>query len=372
MTTATDPPANPDDWLDARAVRRASDIALGCILAAAGAVATLSAPASFSGRQRALDAELFPTVVGGLVLVVGVVLLVRGSIFGGGRPARWSLTGLALIAAAIVAVCAAVWTWGIELLLMFGPLEYTALIVLVLTVASALACRSRVQAVGMALLGLLLATVGLDTVTGEPRFTMGLEQLYDGVESIIVCLGLFVVGDGLLCLISPSLWLATYARIVNGWVAPRIPTIVAIGMRIVAALAIAAACYLAFEFERRIWDIGVLALFGAFGLASKLLGWNRLLLLVALVYGTVLEENIRRSMLISQLDPGIFALRPISATLFLLAGGILALAALLSARRALSRRDEPAAAGVSQGTGHPTPDEPPVAAAPPKSPPDHT
>ena len=347
MTTTTDHPAEPHAWLDASAVRRASDIALGCVLLVVGAVAILNAPPMSFMRWEDVDSGFFPTVLGGLLVVVGIVLLIRGSIFGGARPARWSLTGLAIIAAAIIAVYAAAILWGVRLLLLFGPSEHAALAVLALAIAVALVRRSRIQAAGMALLGLLLATVGLDTITGVPRLIMGLEQLFDGIASPIACLGLFVVADGLLCLVSPSLWLATYARLLDGRVAPRIPTIVAIGMRIAAALAIAAACYLAFEFEARTWDIGLLLLFGAFGLASKLFGWNRLVLLMALAYGNVLEQSVRQSMVLSNGDPAIFLTRPISGTLFLLAGGIAVLAALLSARRALSRPNERGVVGAS-------------------------
>ena len=209
-----------------------------------------------------------------------------------------------------------------------------------------LARRSRLQAAGLALLGLLLATVGIDSVTGVQRLTIGLEQLIDGIAAPILGLGLFVVADGLLCLISPSLWLATYARLVDGWVAPRVATIAAIGMCVAAALAVAAACYLAFEFEALIWDIGVVLLFGAFGLACKLFGWNRVVLLLAFVYSGLLEESIRQSMLLSQGDPAIFLASPISGSLSLLAIGTLVLATLLSARRALSRTNERGVVGA--------------------------
>ena len=345
MNIATD---YPSAWLDSRSIRVASDITLGCVLLAVGAVAILSAPAAISfSESEGLDANFFPTVLGWLVLAAAIFLLVRGAIFGGGRPARWSLTGLAIIAAAIIAFFAAGVAWGFGLLLMFGPAEYATLIVLGLTVSVALARRSRVQAAAMALLGLLLATVGLDTITGDPRLTLGLDQLLEGFTSPIMCLGLFVVADGVLCLASPALWLATYARLVDGWAAPRIPSMAAMGMRAAAALAIAAACYLAFAFEGRTWDIGLLLPFGAFGLASKLFGWNRFVLFVAFVYSTLLEESIRQSMLLSNGDPGVFLAHPISTTLLLLAGCTLALAALLSARRAISRRNERAVAGAS-------------------------
>ncbi len=336
VTTATGDSAEHHSWLDASAIRKASDLALGCILLVIGAVAILNAPPIWED----FDLGSFPTVTSGLLLAVGIILLVRGSVFGGTRPARWSLKGLAVITAAIVAVGVAAWMWGFELLLLFGPAEYTALVVLGLAIAVALVRRSRIQAAGMALLGLLLATVGLNSITGILRLTMGLQELMTGFASPIVCLGLFVVGDGAVCLISPSLWLATYARLVDGWAAPRVPTIAAIGLRVVAVLAIAAACYLAFEFNASTWDVGLLFLFGAFGLACKLLGWNRLVLLLAFVYSDLLEQSIRQAMLMSNGDPTILWARPFSATLLLLASGLVVVAALLSARRAFARPNE--------------------------------
>jgi TctA family transporter len=336
VTTATGHSAETHSWLDASAIRKASDLALGCVVLVIGAVAILNAPPIWED----FDLGSFPTVISGLLLATGIILLVRGGVFGGTHAARWSLKGLAIIAAAIIAVGAAAWARGLELLLLFGPAEYTALVVLGLAIAVALVRRSRIQAAGLALLGLLLATVGLDPATGALRLTFGLEQLLDGIASPIVCLGLFVVADGAVCLISPSLWLATYARLVDGWAAPRVPTIAAICLRVVAVLAIAAACYLAFEFNASTWDVGLLLLFGAFGLACKLLGWNRLVLLLAFVYSDLLEQSIRQSMLLSNGDPTILWGRPISATLLLLAGGVVVVAALLSARRAFASPNE--------------------------------
>jgi tripartite tricarboxylate transporter TctA family protein len=349
VTRATDHPTGIHSWLDGSAVRIVSDIALGCVLLIAGTIAILSAPTAISFSElEGLDANFFPTAIGGLLVAVGIALLVRGSIFGGPRPARWSLTGLAIIAAGIMAFCAAAVALGSHLLLMFGPSEFATLYILGLTIAVALVRRSRIQAFGMALLGLLLAMVGLDSITGQLRLTFGLEQLIAGIASpVIVGLGIFVVADGLVCLVSPSLWLATYARMLDGRSAPRIPPIAAIGMRIAAALAIAAACYLAFELNRRTWDVGLLLPFAAFGIAGKLLGWNRFVLLLAFVYSDPLEQSIRQSMAMSQGDPTILLSSPFGTALALLAGCILVLAALLSARRALSRRSERGVVGAS-------------------------
>jgi len=43
--------------------------------------------------------------------------------------------------------------------------------------------------------GLLLATVGVDLFSGTPRFTFGNINLYDGVEFLVLTLGLFAVGE---------------------------------------------------------------------------------------------------------------------------------------------------------------------------------
>src|SRR5262245_59551307 len=113
MTGTDDPYA----WLDARATRIASDIALGCVLLIAGAAAILNGPALSFADPENLGAGFFPTVVAGLLVAVGIVLLVRGSVFGGGRPARWSLKGLAIIVATIVVVCVAAAMWGVHVML---------------------------------------------------------------------------------------------------------------------------------------------------------------------------------------------------------------------------------------------------------------
>jgi putative tricarboxylic transport membrane protein len=55
--------------------------------------------------------------------------------------------------------------------LRFGPPEIFTLLLLGFTLITYLGSSSRLKAVAMALLGMLLGTVGLDPVTGIPRFT---------------------------------------------------------------------------------------------------------------------------------------------------------------------------------------------------------
>ena len=55
----------------------------------------------------------------------------------------------------------------------------------------------------MAVLGLLIAMVGIDPVRGAPRFTFGIPSLYDGVGFIPVVMGLFGVAEILLTVERP-------------------------------------------------------------------------------------------------------------------------------------------------------------------------
>lgn len=341
--TAAEYPPGPHPWLASSTVRRASDVVLGCVVLVAGAAAIWDGRGTAFGRWDQLDARFFPTVVGGLLVAAAVVLFARGAFLGRVPVLRWSLGGFAILVAAIGAVFLAAWLWGEGLLLRFGPPEFAALIVLILAAAIALARRSRVRAAAMTFLGLLLGAVGLDAITGELRLTMGLEQLIDGVARPVVLLGLIVVADSAVCLISPSLLLASYAWLASRWRNPEVPTPAAMAMRVIAALAIAAACYLAFDLSARAWEVGLLLVLGAFGVACKLFGWNRFVFILAFAYGDQLEVSIRQSMLVSNGDPAIFLRGPISGALMLLAGIVLAAVSLLSVRRILLRRPaEPA------------------------------
>jgi TctA family transporter len=181
-------------------------------------------------------------------------------------------------------------------MLHFGPAEHAALIVLILAVVPTLACRSHLQAVGLMLLGLLLGAVGLDSVTGQLRLTMGFEQLIDGVATPIVAIGFLFVAEGLLGLFSPQLWLATYAWIVPAWRDATVPAMAAAMTRVAALLVVAAGCYFGFLYSGRMWDVGLVATLGIFGVVCKLLGWNRLVLVVGCFYSDALEQTIRQTM----------------------------------------------------------------------------
>ena len=80
----------------------------------------------------------------------------------------------------------------------FGPPEYAGLMLFGLSALVYLAHGSMDKAVLMALFGVLLASVGLDPVSGQPRFTFGILVLRDGVGLTPVVIGLFGVSEVLL------------------------------------------------------------------------------------------------------------------------------------------------------------------------------
>lgn len=77
----------------------------------------------------------------------------------------------------------------------FGAPEYFALIVLGLLVSIALAHGSILKALAMIVLGLLLGMVGQDIYTGTPRFTLGIRELYSGLNFVSVAVGIFGVAE---------------------------------------------------------------------------------------------------------------------------------------------------------------------------------
>ncbi|WAJ28272.1 tripartite tricarboxylate transporter permease [Antarcticirhabdus aurantiaca] len=79
--------------------------------------------------------------------------------------------------------------------LSFGPAEYVALCIFGLLAATILAHGSVIKAIGMVCLGLLLGMVGIDVNSGSTRLTFGSTELYDGIEFVVIAVGLFGVAE---------------------------------------------------------------------------------------------------------------------------------------------------------------------------------
>jgi len=84
-----------------------------------------------------------------------------------------------------------------QLALTFGPAEYFALMVLGFTTISAVLGETPVRGLVSLFFGLALGLVGIDLQTGQARFTLGLPELLDGIDVVVVVVGLFAVGETL-------------------------------------------------------------------------------------------------------------------------------------------------------------------------------
>ena len=85
----------------------------------------------------------------------------------------------------------------VEIALKFGPAEYFALMVFAFTTVSAVLGASTVRGLTSLFLGLLLGLVGIDGQTGQPRFSFGVPELLDGIDVVVLAVGLFAVGEAL-------------------------------------------------------------------------------------------------------------------------------------------------------------------------------
>ncbi|HEX5117538.1 MAG TPA: tripartite tricarboxylate transporter permease [Pseudonocardiaceae bacterium] len=77
----------------------------------------------------------------------------------------------------------------------FGPPEFASLMTFGLLLVISMAGKSPVKGFISMALGLLVATVGVDLVSGSQRYTFGNINLYDGVQFITLTLGLFAVAE---------------------------------------------------------------------------------------------------------------------------------------------------------------------------------
>ena len=124
----------------------------------------------------------------------------------GNKMARNGRAGAALATAAIGSfVAGTIGTLGITFLapvvvdwaLKFGPADYFSLMVLAFVTVSAVLGSSAVRGLAALFFGIWLGLIGVDLQTGQARFTFGLPELLDGINVIVVAVGLFAVGETL-------------------------------------------------------------------------------------------------------------------------------------------------------------------------------
>ncbi|WP_433441103.1 tripartite tricarboxylate transporter permease [Nonomuraea sp. CA-141351] len=85
-----------------------------------------------------------------------------------------------------------------------GAPDYFAIMLLAFVAVSATLGSSRVRGFASLLIGLVIGTIGIDAVTGRQRLTLGIPQLADGIDVVVVAVGIFAVGE--------ALWAAAHLR----------------------------------------------------------------------------------------------------------------------------------------------------------------
>jgi putative tricarboxylic transport membrane protein len=106
-------------------------------------------------------------------------------------------------------------TIGTTLIVFFAPLmtkfavslgapEYFAVMLLAFIAVTAVLGASRLRGFISLALGLTIGLIGLDAVSGQPRLTFGVSQLGDGIDVVVVAVGIFAVGE--------ALWVAAHLR----------------------------------------------------------------------------------------------------------------------------------------------------------------
>jgi putative tricarboxylic transport membrane protein len=79
----------------------------------------------------------------------------------------------------------------------FRASDYFALALLAMVAVTALVGRSLLRGLISLMFGLFLGLVGIDGLTGQARFTFGTTELLEGIDIVVVIVGLFAIGETL-------------------------------------------------------------------------------------------------------------------------------------------------------------------------------
>ncbi len=102
------------------------------------------------------------------------------------------------VAGTIATVLVTLFAPGIaEYALRFGPPEYFALMLLAFTTVSSVMGNSTLRGMVSLFLGLAIGLIGIDQISGQARYTLGVAELVDGIEVVLVAVGLFAVAEAL-------------------------------------------------------------------------------------------------------------------------------------------------------------------------------
>ncbi|MDR7522697.1 MAG: tripartite tricarboxylate transporter permease [Armatimonadota bacterium] len=149
-----------------------------------------------------------------------------------------------------------------NVVLAFGSPEVFALALFGLTLLAGLTERSFLKGLASGYFGLLLTTVGIDTLTGSLRFTFGRSELLSGLDIVSVMVGLFAVSEMLVQIAHPSRREAvpegnaytafpTLAELRSVWRATVVGTVVGLIVGIMPGAGATASSFVAYNEARR-------------------------------------------------------------------------------------------------------------------------
>jgi putative tricarboxylic transport membrane protein len=168
--------------------------------------------------------------------------------------------------AGIAGTLAIAWTGPAlaELALQFGPPEYFGLVLFSLTALISFAGRSLLLGVAMGALGIWLATIGNDPLSGTQRMTFGSIQVMKGIDIIPLTVGLFGIGEVLfnartemkrIYMGKLPAWYQMFprgAQLVRGLFASIRGTVTGLIMGLLPGMVPALTTYLAYDVERKV------------------------------------------------------------------------------------------------------------------------
>ncbi|MFE9653960.1 tripartite tricarboxylate transporter permease [Micromonospora sp. NPDC006431] len=99
----------------------------------------------------------------------------------------------------------------VQFAISLGAPDYFALMLLAFVSVTAVLGASRVRGFASLVLGLMIGVIGIDQ-SGQQRLTFGIPQLADGIDVVVVAVGIFAVGE--------ALWIAAHLRRKAGEVIP--------------------------------------------------------------------------------------------------------------------------------------------------------
>jgi len=92
----------------------------------------------------------------------------------------------------------------VRVAIQIGAPDYFAIMVLAFIAVTSVLGQSKVRGYASLLIGLTVGLVGIDSITGQQRLTFDVPELADGIDLVVVAVGLFAVGE--------ALWVAAHLR----------------------------------------------------------------------------------------------------------------------------------------------------------------